>query len=297
MFIVYWTMHVQMFAMFETADSTIASINFICMFSVSIIPFTVSLVQNWHDQFYTSLLINGNLVCITICMLIIWLYASWKRKFVFKDINTDTIRKFTLRLLLSPIFYVLSIAIAPVNNYISLAISLIIPLNFIVLCLGLDIVGLAYDSALFIIQQMRSKHRRAIINEEPVTEPITNTTPSDFLESETYHTRVLDRVKAFSDNVFGITITLMVLKLATPDRMFKANVSPVNSTLTNSTWNVWEWNAELGRKLVDQTHLDSYLYNIIAFVVVCDTNIVYITDIDWYMLESTYILDKRCCSI
>ncbi len=266
--IVHWTAHAQLTAMLESSDSTLATMNMLSMFFISIIPFTVSLVYNWHEEFYTALLINLNLIIISLFTLLMWLYATYKKNFIYRTVSRRTIRKFNVRFIVPVVMYSLSIAVSPISNYFSLVVSMIVPFLFIVSSFGFDVMNRLYDIVALLGRIIVKKQKT--INPDAMIQV-------EFLKSELYHARLLDRVKAISDNVFGITITLMVIKLAAPERTAPDDVVTtalaVMQDISNSTspapWNRWNWNQLLGEKLFVQSNLYIYLYNVIAFVVVC----------------------------
>ncbi len=279
--LVHWTANVQLMAMMEATDSTIATLNMLSMFFVSIVPFTVTLVYDWPAEFYTALIINANLVIISIFTLLIWLYASYKKQFLYRTVSYLTTRKFTVRFCVPIVIYSLSIAVAPISNLFSLFVSCIVPMWYIVSMFGFDCFNRLYDLIAFIVRKIRRKEKRPsfvhLIGEEYTT-------------SDLYHSRVIERVKAISDNVFGITITLMVIKLVAPQRptitqslsaavqsmgTFMHSIHAKNVTTlapspaTNHTYiSEWEWNNILGQQLTAHSYTTIWLYNFLAFVIV-----------------------------
>lgn len=265
----------------KTSDSSIATANLLVLFFVSVVPFTVSVILTWPNQFYAWLLVNFNLMLIGVFLLTIWFYSIHKRRFAHESylLSMRTIRVFSMRFIFPPVVYGLSIIFAPLSNIASLVINISVAINFVIDGFGLDIFDWIYRLYEWIMRRFRKDQSSAneqsmtqeLVTIDSVSHEIEEQKFVDYIHTEDYHTRICDRIKSFGDDVYGIVITIMVLQLVTPkpDLGGCSSISLTNCTSSNSTiLNDWELNVQLGNKLVSIDLTFVYLENLISLLLV-----------------------------
>ena len=90
-----------------------------------------------------------------------------------------------------------------------------------------------------------------------------------YIMSKSFHGKVLDRVKSFSDGVFSIVMTILVLQLRVP-----SNTDPSNA------------NTQLGDRLL--SNWPTYVSFTLSFCLVCICCAFFLILAGWNILENTF---------
>jgi uncharacterized membrane protein len=320
--LVYWTIHVQVFAVMRITDTSVAHANILVLMFVSCIPFTVGFTTRWFDQFYATLIVNGNLALIGMCMCIIWFYAIYKRQLLEETLSSDSINLMTLRILFPPLIYILSIPLGAVSTWASFAINMSVAINFVLVGFSIDTIGWLYEIVKYIgYKAYATKKKRKntpyyesdyapnpdyleendlVVKGEEYTLPEED--ENEFTSSDEYHDRVAGRIGDFGDNIFGTTITMLAAGLIAPDSytpksylMHVANSTVLaNQTIVwnnytriaNETLDKWQLNDILGTQ-IDKAMGIKFMSHVVCVLMVKFNSLA--DFLDWNVLETTYL--------
>jgi uncharacterized membrane protein len=112
---IFWIGHHRRYRFIQRYDGNLLFLNLLLLMVVAFIPFPTSLISEHGNQtatiFYAATMTVSGLVAI-----IIWLYASRGHRLIDPDLDRRTIQRETLRLLVVPAIFVLSIGLAFIND-------------------------------------------------------------------------------------------------------------------------------------------------------------------------------------
>ena len=133
---IIWLNHHTMFKDIERADHTLHVLNLLVLMSVSFVPFpTAVLADHLKDddgRLVATLLYGGSFTIIAIVFNATWLYASRGRRLLDDHVSDARIRSRTVRSLLGPLFYGLSLPLAFITPWISVGIYTVLALLYLV---------------------------------------------------------------------------------------------------------------------------------------------------------------------
>lgn len=111
---IFWIGHHRRFSFIEHYDSGLLLLNMLLLMGVAFIPFPTSVISEYGNQtatiFYAAVM-----SAIGLTSSLIWWYAS-SRRLISPNLDTHTIRRETLRGLTIPTIFLLSIALAFIND-------------------------------------------------------------------------------------------------------------------------------------------------------------------------------------
>jgi uncharacterized membrane protein len=124
---IMWMNHHEMFRDIERSDHWLMVANLLLMLSVSFVPFpTAVLAENLQDSaaLLTAVLLYGGTTTVTaICFNAVWLHAVQRRTVLIDHhVSPSRIQRRTRRYLIGPVAYGITLPIAFVTPWASLAL-------------------------------------------------------------------------------------------------------------------------------------------------------------------------------
>ncbi|GHO57399.1 TMEM175 family protein [Ktedonobacter robiniae] len=112
----YWVSHRQLMTYIKRQDGPFTSLTFLFLAFVVFFPasFNVLVVSKDSDQvvvFYTLVL-----ACCGFSSFFLWAYASWKRRLIDPELSRHIVSSRSLSLLISPVYFCLSLALLAIPN-------------------------------------------------------------------------------------------------------------------------------------------------------------------------------------
>jgi uncharacterized membrane protein len=125
----FWTSHQRIFSFIIRSDTRLVWLNVFLLLCIAFQPFPTSVLGTYRNTtavtFYA-----GTLVVTGLSVLVLWLYATRKRRLVSSNLSARQIQHLTLRLAGAPLVFLVSIGIAQwspdLAEYSWLTIALII---------------------------------------------------------------------------------------------------------------------------------------------------------------------------
>jgi len=117
-----WLGHQRIFRYIKYSDSGLLMLNLLFLFFIVLIPFATRVLNSYAGSvqlaivLYASLLIGAGLT-----NAFIWRYASSNHRLLDKEISQRTIRWLWLRSCVAPVIFAVSVLLALINRYVSIA--------------------------------------------------------------------------------------------------------------------------------------------------------------------------------
>ncbi|WP_440770506.1 TMEM175 family protein [Natronorubrum sp. DTA28] len=109
----YWIIHHNLFRYIEAHDRILLWLNLLFLLSISFLPYPTELMGVYGTQFAWTLYAL-NFVLVGVLLTAVWTYAA-RADFTAGEISDAAARLITIRGLISPAVFVLSIVVATVN--------------------------------------------------------------------------------------------------------------------------------------------------------------------------------------
>jgi uncharacterized membrane protein len=174
-------------------------------------PFTVSVASEWYGQLYGALLLHGNLLLIGLPMLIIWLYAIHRRKYIHGPdvLPNQSLIIITIRFIVPLVGYAIALATAPASVLASYLIIAFMTGIYTLGVFGIDVYQVINKVLLFFILKGKLCNKMSAAQQRK-----TNL----YLDSHAYHELIIERLKGYADAIFGIVATVLILQLHAPHK-------------------------------------------------------------------------------
>jgi uncharacterized membrane protein len=139
-----WMMHYYQFYYIRRVDSISMWLNILFLATVALIPFSYGLMltnygENTADQHTAMLFFAGNLLVMTLLLLIHWLYATYKHHLVDKDILHEKVSIMRNILLFGTIYPLIVIGLSFVQFGVSQTLFGILSLLYLALVILLGL--------------------------------------------------------------------------------------------------------------------------------------------------------------
>jgi len=128
---VLWVGHHNQFYYIKRADRTMLWINILYLMCVAFVPFSADLLGTYHQEKEALVVYGVNLIVCGLVLYLHWAYAVGRGRLVEGDIDPHLVAIVKRRILTPPVAYVLAIAMAFVNTWLSIAIYVITPLTYV----------------------------------------------------------------------------------------------------------------------------------------------------------------------
>ena len=125
---VMWMNHHQMFRDIERTDHTLTVLNLLLLMGVAFVPFPTALVAQYlredsEQRLAATLAFGGTFTVLAVIFNLLWLHASRWGKLLDEHVSASRIRSRTLRYLPGAALYGVTLPLAFITPWISLAIS------------------------------------------------------------------------------------------------------------------------------------------------------------------------------
>jgi uncharacterized membrane protein len=105
----YWLTHHAVFGLIKKYDQIIIWLNIIFLIFLSFLPFPVDLFGDFENSQVIIIFYSATLSLVGFILATVWLYASYKNKLIDPHMSRHQITYYSLRFLLAPIIFLLSI--------------------------------------------------------------------------------------------------------------------------------------------------------------------------------------------
>ncbi len=125
---VFWIIHHQQSHVIKRTDRNHIWLNVIILMFVSLIPFSTSLINDYHDDWMASIFFGMNMFILGSLFYLNWDYATRGHKLVAPNLDPRRIAVGKRRSAVTPIVSLLAMALALVDAPVSSFAYLLIPL-------------------------------------------------------------------------------------------------------------------------------------------------------------------------
>jgi len=116
----YWISYHRTFRVIKRIDRGLISLNLLFLMFIVLLPFPNDLIGKYPANLITVIIYASFLAATGISLCLLWIYASRRYRLIDETLHPDFIQRLTIRLLFSPIIFVISIPIAFVNPIVSM---------------------------------------------------------------------------------------------------------------------------------------------------------------------------------
>jgi len=116
----YWISYHRTFHVIKRLDRGLISLSLIFLMFIVLLPFPNDLIGKYPANLITVIIYAAFLAATGFSLCLLWMYAARRYRLVDETLHPDFIRRLTMRLLFSPIIFVISIPIAFVNPLVSM---------------------------------------------------------------------------------------------------------------------------------------------------------------------------------
>ncbi len=104
-----WLSHHRLFAYIRRYTPTLLGLNLLFLLGVTFLPFATDLLGSHFGFLLARTLYAATVAFIGLAETLLWLYATQNRRLVDRELDAGVIRTLTLRSLVAPVFFLLSV--------------------------------------------------------------------------------------------------------------------------------------------------------------------------------------------
>jgi uncharacterized membrane protein len=116
----YWISFHRTVHVIQCYDRNLIYLNLLFLMFIVLLPFPNDLIGKYPANLVTVITYALFLAATGVSLCLLWVYASRRYRLIDASIHPDFIRRLTIRLLISPTIFVISIVIAFVNPLVSM---------------------------------------------------------------------------------------------------------------------------------------------------------------------------------
>ncbi len=116
----YWISFHRTFHVIKRFNRALISLNLVFLMFIVLLPFPNDLIGKYPANLVTVIIYASFLAATGLSLCLLWVYASRHYRLVDETLHPDFLRRLTLRLLFSPIIFIVSIPIAFVSPLVSM---------------------------------------------------------------------------------------------------------------------------------------------------------------------------------
>jgi uncharacterized membrane protein len=127
----YWLDHIKQFRYFKKVDDLHISIYLLYLMSMFLIPYTNTLVIYFPENAIVKICLSANTAFIGLVSFLNWTYATHHHRLVAADLDDLTIESTKRRILIEPVFSLMTIVLATIDQTLWDYIWLLLPIPYI----------------------------------------------------------------------------------------------------------------------------------------------------------------------
>lgn len=108
----YWRVHHRLFRLIRGHDQGLISLNILCLFLVSFLPFPTDLVGEYSASRFAVIFYSVSMIVTSLTFSGLWYYASHDRRLIHEHVSAHKVRYQLLHGLSVPIVFLISIGVA-----------------------------------------------------------------------------------------------------------------------------------------------------------------------------------------
>ncbi len=127
----YWISHHRSFCYIKSYDHVLIYINLLFLMFIAFVPFPTALLFTYPARLISVTLYAGTMAVIGLMKVWLWWYATHNHRLVEKTLDQRMVKSFTMRLLVAPVIFLISIGIALFNaRFAMYSWGMILPMVF-----------------------------------------------------------------------------------------------------------------------------------------------------------------------
>lgn len=130
----YWLTHHIIFGMVKKFTRTLVWLNIIFLIALSFLPFPVDLYGDYPKVPLVVVFYSASLAIVGYLLAIVWWYASHNHRLVDKKVTDRKIKFLTIKILVAPVVFTLSIPLVYIHPYL-------VQLSWVFIIVGVTIVN------------------------------------------------------------------------------------------------------------------------------------------------------------
>ena len=117
----FWIAHHRIFSRIKNSDNGLITFNLLFLFFIVLVPFATRVLDNYESIPLAVVLYASVLLAASLVSALTWRYASRGHRLIERETSQRTIRWLWIRTLVAPAIFLVSIFLALVNRYLSIA--------------------------------------------------------------------------------------------------------------------------------------------------------------------------------
>lgn len=113
---VYWIAHSQQVSYYKRTDETHLWIGVVYLMCLFLVPLSNDLLMNFHENLMVKVLFSVNICLIGVLSFISWTYATYNHRLVDVSLDKSIILGTRIKALIEPVFALVSIGVAYLNQ-------------------------------------------------------------------------------------------------------------------------------------------------------------------------------------
>jgi putative solute:sodium symporter small subunit len=131
---IWWNSHHRNYEHIRDSNTTLRMLNMLFLIWIALLPFFTKILDQYHSLQLSVALYATDQAAAGLFLTLIWLYASRNNRLIDKNMKKTAIRFSTIRNIITPIFFIISIGISFIDtNVASFSWYGLIPIFIIVL--------------------------------------------------------------------------------------------------------------------------------------------------------------------
>jgi uncharacterized membrane protein len=129
----YWLDNIKQFRYFRKVDDIHISLYLLYLMSMFLIPYTDALVIYFPENMIVKICLSANTALIGLVSFMSWNYATRHRRLVYSDLSDKDILLVQRRILIEPIFSLITIVAALINQTLWDYIWFLLPIPYVLI--------------------------------------------------------------------------------------------------------------------------------------------------------------------
>ena len=116
---IWWNSHHRNFEHIRDSNTTLRMLNMFFLIWIAMLPFFTKILDQYHSLQLSVALYAIDQAAAGFSLTVIWLYASRNNQMIDKNMKKTAIRFSTIRNIITPVFFMISIGISFINTYLA----------------------------------------------------------------------------------------------------------------------------------------------------------------------------------